>query len=414
MAGRPTACEVCRRPTGPSCGLVLVNGNTPGPCVRCRVVTSVYSMCGVPRHYDCAGARVVRAATADQPGLRQQLATAGHDGTTINAAVRYWNATMREIEYTGPHSTALRILGGMFSWSSVPTPPPWQPEWLTPLEGAPMWQARSWLVPDAVRGHADGLDLVAYDINGMYLSAAGCELGTGAPQHLSWPPDDVLDLPGYVRTSTLETAPYGLLSRWEEGMWMPTPLARWLYEDGHQFLIIEALVWPEHRRWLGPHVTLFRDARATLLEAAAGHPAARVVLAVLKEVYTRMLGLVGSTKYNQGPGLNVHWHDMIPATGQARMFRGLDRVRHQETHFTSPVVVVGIHADAAWYLVPTDWLDPIGLEISTQLGKWKIGRRDDGTPQRVPWTPELFNAYQAEDHAHLRRALAGKLVEATV
>jgi hypothetical protein len=299
-----------------------------------------------------------------------------------------WNGYMRSIPYGGGHRTALAILSGTLKHHQIPEVPPFDPAWLAPLADGPRWSARTWLVgptPAAVGGA-----LAAFDVNGMFLSAAASELGTGRPERVEWPSEKLLRLPGYVKVAALEGAPHGIGSQWAEGMWMPTPLVAYLVDVGAEVLIPDALVWPTFRRWLDPHVDLLRQARAALI--ADGTPPAAAVLTLVKDLYTRMFGgLLRSERYNTGPALNQGWADQVPAVAQARMWRGIDQVRAGE--------LVGIYADAAWWRVPDGWTHPPGLVISTQLGKWKPAGR-------VPWSRELADAHRAGRGETIRKALA--------
>jgi hypothetical protein len=353
---------------------------------------------------DQAAARRPRAAQGPaQPALRDTLADfCGADGqrltpAELTEAVELWNQTMRGIEYRGPHRTAVAILSGTFGHSQVPAVPPFDPAWLAPLADGPRWDARSWLTVGQAPPAGQTAVLVGYDINGAYLSAAATDLGTGPPERHQWPGEDVLKLPGWVRVSSLEGAPHGIESRWVEGQWMPCPLAAYLAERGAQFLTPEALVWSRRRRWLDPHVRLMRDARASLI--GLDTPAARAVLTLVKELYTRMFGgLLRSDKHNHGPALNLGWADQVPSVAQARMLRGVDTARGGR--------LAGVHVDAAWWWLPVGWEHVPGLIVSSQLGKWKAIADRQGRPIRVPATAELVAAYHAGKPETLRKAIA--------
>lgn len=413
----PEACERCTNP-GQSCGYLTVS-DIQRPCAGgCGMETFVVSLCGANRTFICHGPAQNRPAAptgprADipkhlwlgerdrraqvvenplQPTLRDALADAGVVGGDATKAVALWNRAMRAISYNGGHRTALAILNGSLKHHSVPALPRFEAEWLAPLESGPKWQARSWLtgtpiIPDGFR-----CDLVGYDVNGMFLSAAACELGVDAPDHvtdLTAGPELLSRLPGYLKVEAWDRVPFGIGDRLVEGMWVPTPIVNTLIELGSEVLASEALLWARHRRALDPAVNLIREARTAFL--ADGTHIGAALLSILKEVYTRMFGgLLGSRKYNEGPTMNRHFADMVPAVGQARMFRGLAKCNTQP---------VGIHVDAAWFVIPAGWTDPLGLELSGQLGKWKRAGR-------APWTAELAAAYGNGGHETLRQALA--------
>lgn len=427
--------EECKT-EGPSCGVVLPVGVSPLPCIICAVLTVVRSACGAPRHHDCAPTpkpfytfnmpeRKMPPRLADQPStyftieksepkwlgaqharekrgaqmgqlqprLREELSER-LDRAELDTAVTLWNETMRGIEYQGGHRTALAILNGTFKHHAIPALPPPDPAAMAPLADGPLWVAKEWAVQGAANGgDLDGNDLCSYDVNGMYLSAAArLELGTGALERAEWPSDEVLKHPGWVRVSTLEGAPWSIADRWEELMWMPTPIVAYLRDAGAQFLIAESLVWRQHRSALDPHVDLLRKTRSRLIEVDS--PAAVELLDIVKDLYARMFGgLLASSDHNDSLTLRPDWKALIFATGQARMFRALDK-----THQRAGVGVVGVYVDAVWFVMPPAFIHPPGLEISTQLGKWK-------TAGRTPWTQDLRAAWQDGRHKPLWKAL---------
>ena len=427
------ACEACDAPQGPACrSLVDLDGDRR-PCERCGGLTYMRTACGRNRHHDCRpveanssiahtrgresagvsaavndrrwiGAEKARAQQgALQPMLRDELAEL-LEPREVDRAVALWNANLRGIAYGGAHRTALGILNGTFKHRGIPELPETPTDALKPLSEGPVWNARQWVVAGAAPAAGAGYDLAGFDVNGMYLSAAAIELGTGAPERAEWPGDAVLTLPGWVRVSTLEGAPWSIGHQWQEGMWMPTPLVAYLRDAGAEFLITESLTWTHHRRWLDPHVDLLRHARTVLM--ADGTPAAREVLAIVKELYARMFGgLLESETHNDTRTLRPDWKAAIVGTAQARMFRALDKTRQQPT-----TAVVGFHADAAWFVMPRGWKIPPGLIVSDhpgkpcpdvkchQLGKWKPSGR-------TPWTADLAAAWERGEHRTLWKAL---------
>jgi hypothetical protein len=306
------------------------------------------------------------------------------DYAGVRRAERLWHEHMRGVPWSGPHATALKILHGGFKWTGIPDLVPLDRATLAPVKEGLMWNARSWLHKDGPLPESGWMR--SYDINGMYLSAADVELGSGQPELREWPElDSIAKLPGVVQVSTLEGAPWSIASRWVEGMWMPLPLAVYLAESGAEFLTPRALVWPDHRRWLGPHVNLFRNARLTL--GALDDPAAAATLRAVKAVYTRLFGgLIHSDKHNPGATNRPDWFWTVFATGQARMFRAL-------ADATAPVV--GFHADAVWFLVDDQDAAPGGITISGQLGKFKAAGG-------AAWDRAARDAHEAGNHAALK------------
>lgn len=342
-----------------------------------------------------------------QPVLRSDLLAAGLDPTQVLRAVELWNVHMRGIRYDGEHRTALNILNGTMKHHSIPELPPLPAGALDRLADAPVWKKRSWLTHSLNGAGLTGSDaFCSFDVNGMYHGSAEIELGVGTPEWSEWPQDAVLGLPGWVRTSSLENAPWAIGDHWEEGMWLPTPFASYIAERGAQFLSTEALVWPEHRRWLRPHATLLRQARSGLQQD--GGAAALAVLAVVKGITTRMFGgLLGSKDYNDTATLQPGARATVIATAQARFFRALDA-----TQALPGVGVAGWNVDAAWFVMPAGYSRPPGLAVYDhegpcptptchQLGKFKPAGR-------VDWSNELAGAWKDGQHKTLWRALGGR------
>lgn len=413
------ACEKCAGP-GPSCGTSTAVAD-PKPCTACASNTRVRSECGAARHFHCTDAASIveppkrvwlgqRAAQRDrgagslQPKLAEELADI-LEPVEIAQAIVLWNEHMRAIPYSGGHRTAVNILNGSFSHRQVPAVPEFDREWIAPVLAEPRWAARAW----NVYGHAAApiagghTVLAGYDVNAMFLGGANSQLGTGAPERVEWPSDAVLRAPGYVRVSSLESAPWSMEQRWVEGMWVETAVAEYWRDAGAQFLIPEAIAWRKHRGWLDPHVRLFGAARTALI--ADGSAAALAVLRIVKNLYTRCLGGLLRSEETAGPGINLAWGHQVEATGQARFLRGVDKTLPVDTdgtilrHEAGTVGVVGIHVDAVWFVMPDGYESPPGLTLSTQVGKFKPAGR-------VPFTTELRQAYVDDEHETMRKALA--------
>jgi len=416
-------CDWCMTP-GPSCGVDYEASRTAEkkPCPLCRVPTGIRSLCGAPRTYLCqppaaenytGGIRTRvtspqpvwlaskelaarRAGATSQPALRDALAEAGLTGGDADRAVALWNQHMRRIRFRNPHNTALEVLNGSLRHAGIPEVPAWDKAWIAPVIEGPHWQARSWLAPpDPLL--LDGVDhLAAFDVNGQYLSAASSELGTGEPVLQQRPDHGVIDKPGWALITVPDTNPHGIADRIaaelpESGdtVWVPNPIVQYLDDSEAGIDVRAALYWPTHRRWLDPHVNLLRTARTALI-AQRGDPAADAIRHLIGDLAHRMFGgLVRSDDYNPGPSLNHGWAHMIVATAQARMFRGLDRTRNP---------LVGIHADAAWFLLPRLYTKPPGLEVSDKLGKFKPAGR-------IPWTERLHTAWIEGDYTTIAAAM---------
>jgi len=341
-----------------------------------------------------------RAQVADraaQPELRAELTEAGLDPALLGRAVVTWNRQFPGQHYTGAHRFARTLLNARIQGA----PMSHDPAWLAPMADEPVWTARTWTVPVGAPDlpEVERADLAAYDVNGAWLSAATCELPAGPPDILT-DPGQPGDVPGYVRVTNLDgEVPHGIGSRWEPGMWMPTPIVQYLRD---QTLVVEvdrAILWLNHKRWLDPHVEMIRGVRSALLGIMAATEegealAAAAVLGVVRGIYQRMCGgLLASQTYNPGATYQPVWADMIPAVAQSRMLRNIDKVRG------GAVQLVGVHVDAAWFALPRAWADPPGLPISAQLGKFK-------TAGRIPWTAEISEAWVDQDSETIRKALA--------
>jgi hypothetical protein len=387
-AGPCAACQVA----GESCGIVGAGDRVP--CACCGGLAVGRTRCGVTRHHVCRGAGVDRGQV-ERAEVEQDLAVPTQRAEAVPAedaldkmltgaypgsnraeraeAGRLWSRYMRGITFRGPHVTARAILGGALKHHAIPALAEVDPADLAELWAAPRWRGRTWVVPGV--DLAAGQGLAAADVNGMYLGAAEVELGTGAPEWQDGPATAaMLKRPGWVRLATAPAdLPHGLAGRIVAGMWVPNPIAVYLAKRVGPLDVDRSVTWPDSRRWLRPHVGLMRDARAALLAASTrpGDPA-DMALAAVKQVYARMFGgLLRSAKHNDTPTMRPDWAALIEATGQARMFRALDR---------ADVPAIGVHVDAVWLAVPAGDVPPTvgaepvewhGLTIGRQLGKFK-------------------------------------------
>lgn len=147
----------------------------------------------------------------------------------------------------------------------------------------------------------------AYDRGGSYLAGvAGLELPVGDFVHHPEGTDFDPKIPGYWKITTpSEPADWRYPSalytgRDRETGWVTTPtlaLARELEHVEDQPEILEAYVWPAHARVLDPWYKRIREAR-TATDGADGDLAA--VRDMIKETYTRTIGMMGSANYMEG------------------------------------------------------------------------------------------------------------------
>jgi hypothetical protein len=217
--------------------------------------------------------------------------------------------------------------------------------------------------------------VVGLDVNAQFLAASGVELGTGEPRPMVLGPDQLvaeLKLPGYVQLGQ----PYKVGPRCTlaAGQWIANPMAVYLAQRGG-LAVADGWVWPEHRRWLNAWKSAMLRARKDLM--AREDLPSRLALVALKSVYAAFLGgwmNSGEDKggHNKTHTLRPDWMHMVHSTARANALRALDK---------ASVAPFATLADAAYFLVD-DPMDPKGLTLSTQPGKWKahrIGRTTDTT-----------------------------------
>lgn len=281
-----------------------------------------------------------------------------------------------------------------------------------------------WIDPDAfpphdMASHIEQTGLVTVfltelDVNGQFLAAAGCELGTGEPDLITRPRTlgAYLTMPGYVRLSE-KPALDGIVpvngnipplscprafDRLEAGSAITMTTARYLSTRGAELDADEVVIWPRHRRHLAAWQTRFRTARSSLaLEAAEGNRGALIALALVKEVANVTVGgWMRSEDKNHSDLMRKDWSDQIISEGVVRALIAVDKAA------AAGNPAIGMRRDAAWFLGPIN-LEPEGLEIDKtlwntgrdgQLGKWKRTRSlpvdktmieaiRSGSPERV-------------------------------
>lgn len=257
------------------------------------------------------------------------------------------------------------------------------------------------LYPDLMAGNdAVPLWLTELDVNGQYLSAAGgLQLGTGTPDLINAPRtlDAYKHMPGYVQLARRpdHLARY-LPITWrafdrlnDEGRNVITMnYAAWLIKRGVELDAAQLLLWPRSRQHLAAWVSMWRKAREYLAAYARSVLAARVALALLKEVTnTTLSGWMRSEDKNHTDLMNRAWSDAIITESTVRAMVAAERAG------AAGFPAVGMRRDAAWFIGRRD-LEPTGLEIDKsiwptgrdgKLGKWKRTRC-------VPVTGELVDA----------------------
>lgn len=185
--------------------------------------------------------------------------------------------------------------------------------------------------------------LHAFDRGGSYMAgAASLELGLGTPVHR--PDGGYFDktLPGYWLITVPENGDWRMPNPLAPGgtkapdhpVWVTTPTLDLAQADGYDPEIHEAYVWPEHGRVLQPFYEQIRTGRTNLLDKLArlADPVeeaerleylnAEHALDALKAVYTRMIGMMGSTSWMKGKqGFAPDWRHLIIARSRANILR---------------------------------------------------------------------------------------------
>ncbi|WP_298462679.1 hypothetical protein [uncultured Cellulomonas sp.] len=145
----------------------------------------------------------------------------------------------------------------------------------------------------------------AYDRGGAHLAGvAGLELPVGDPVHH---PDGLpfdAKLPGYWRVQIPDAADWryphplykGRTAEWD---WVTTPALALAVELGYELDVSEAWVWPEHARVLDPWYKRVTAAR-TATDADPTDPDLPTVRNLVKELYTRSIGMMGSSAHAEG------------------------------------------------------------------------------------------------------------------
>ena len=181
----------------------------------------------------------------------------------------------------------------------------------TPVEPVPparintLEQDLSWSRPPT-SDEAQQRFVHAYDRGGSYAAGlAGLELGIGQAAHHPEGLEFDKKLPGYWRVVVPEAGdwrhPHPLDPRGrrpQQPIWVTTPTLQLARETGYDEVEVrEAYVWPEHGRVLDPWYGAVRDGRAAL---DTDDPDAQVARDLLKVVYTRTIGMMGSEEWRAG------------------------------------------------------------------------------------------------------------------
>jgi hypothetical protein len=222
---------------------------------------------------------------------------------------------------------------------------------LEPMEWPPP-AADTRLEPDLLtarqplEGERRARALMAFDVNGMYLSAASSlslPAGRYTPDVYDPPPfrPGYWKLPtGWATTPTVVAGAWGFGSR------------------------LEVYLWPESHRWLEPWYRTLRDGRTRLLESGAG-----VALAALKAVYREGVGRFGSVNRSSvdDPLYLPYWRHAVQAEARTRL------ERHVAALAVPPVAV---DVDCLFFLTssrsPARFARAAGLTLGDGLGRFRF------------------------------------------
>jgi len=255
-------------------------------------------------------------------------------------------------------------------------------------------RALRWSRPltDAERGHryVHGLDK-----HGAYLAAAAdLAVGVGKPGHIEggrfdprvpgvWKISGVWRHGDYTRHPDLPSA---LCGDPRSTGWRSTPTLVYASEQGVNFEVEEAWVWPKASKPLTTFYTRFRDGR-TWLMADKSEPG-RIALAVLKEVYAATLGgalAANRTGARAVPGAlyRPDWRSFIVARARVNLLRNMDK------HGVFPFAV-----NVDEMLFTSDSPDPasVGLPLGDGLGEYGVNHYLEPTE---PQWDQIFRAAHA-------------------
>ncbi|MEN0070585.1 MAG: hypothetical protein AAGC63_06205, partial [Propionicimonas sp.] len=144
----------------------------------------------------------------------------------------------------------------------------------------------------------------AYDRGGAHLAGvAGLELPVGDPTHYASGTDFDHRLPGYWLVTIPESGdwryPHPLYKpRYRDFDWVTTPALAFAAERGFDLEVVEAYVWHDHARVLDPWYKRLAAARTATDDQS--DPDLAAVRTMIKETYTRSIGMMGSREHAKG------------------------------------------------------------------------------------------------------------------
>lgn len=174
----------------------------------------------------------------------------------------------------------------------------------------------------------------AYDRSASYLAAADTSYGIGEAEHLTAPAFDP-KLPGYWKIEVPEASEWLYPSIFNPGgrnidgaFWYTTETLACATKDlGYEIEPLEAYVWPTNTRVFSTWVKKISDARSFLDSSDPGDQAARDVI---KSLYVRTFGMMGSHEYHQGRmGYAPERYDLLKGRAGANIIRRILQIGNE-------------------------------------------------------------------------------------
>lgn len=238
--------------------------------------------------------------------------------------------------------------------------------------------------------------VTSYDANGQFPAAAGsADLGDGEPVTVDKPRSisGLVNLPGYVKLASQVKTGHPAFGTLPAGRWVAMPLVKFMVNDLGLVIPAERVVyWPKYGRRLSAYIGRYRTARERLTSARQTGPV-RVALIGLKSQANVFISMFNSETYSHGGFYRPDWNHMVVATAEANALRQFYGPRAK-----CKVAPVAKMADAVYFVADKAPLVPDGLEISSQLGKWKPDRHG-------PVTDDLVKAIRDGQPASVRDAV---------
>jgi len=292
-------------------------------------------------------------------------------GRELAAALAAYEATLGIRFRVSPAATGLSLLGMLHNRKGAV--PLVTPKTLPAAEVCDTERALSWCRPltDTERGHryVHGLDK-----HGAYLGAASdLIVGLGDAEHVT---DCQFDpaVPGVWRVPEFgpvsgrdDRLPHPAIGDPAGSLWRSTPTLAYAAEQGAEFTVAEAWVWPSKGKPLSPFYKRCRDGRTQLMDhAARGEQGCALALSILKETYAATLGgalASRATGARDTPGslYRPDWRSALVARARVNLLRNIDK------HGVYPFA-----ADVDQFFFTSNSLDPasVGLPMGDGLGEY--------------------------------------------